>query len=560
MKIGAAAFPAALWNDSWGMVETDERPRIVPASMTSRYGTLRPAGTPAERETFYLTAAIDYPMGRPHLGNAFEKIGADVQARYRRMQGYETRFLLGSDEHTVLIPRYAAAANTPTDAFVQQRADIMRDAWSALQVSPDLFIQTSDPRHEVGCRQFVQRLFESGFLYDKAHETLYCENCEEFKRVSDLRGGFCESHPTVRAILVRETNYFFRLGSLREPLLALYRSHPELVRPAPVQADIVASITAGLDDIAVTRLHSGWGIRAPFDPGQTIYVWVDALLSYLTAAGYGHDDAAFRRWWPADLQIIGRDIAGFHGILWPALLLAAGLEPPRHIEVHGLMLHHGLKMSKTMGNVVDALELADRFGADALRFFLMRECPFREDGDYTHERFADVYRREIAGQLGGLYDTTVAMCRQSADSPMSVPASQNAVLDWSILPSLVRELHTRFDRCEYHLALASIVERVVAPAASHAGSARRSRAAAGVRSGSQPAELIQALRVIAILLKPFIPVTAERIYATFGFRAAFDDLRLEDAIARDYPASDPWSAVMRLGGQTPLFPALPPAG
>ena len=529
--------------------------------MTSRYGTPRPSGTAAERETFYLTAAIDYPMGRPHLGNAFEKIGADVQARYRRMQGYETRFLLGSDEHTVLIPRYAAAANTPTDAFVQQRADIMRNAWGALQVSPDLFIQTSDPRHEDGCRQFVQRLFERGFLYDKPHETLYCENCEEFKRASDLRGGFCDSHPSVRAILVRETNYFFRLGSLRDPLLALYRSHPELVRPADVQAGIVASITAGLDDIAITRRHAGWGIRVPFDPGQTIYVWVDALLSYLTATGYGQDDAAFRRWWPADLQIVGRDIAGFHGILWPALLLAAGLEPPRRIEVHGLMLHHGQKMSKTMGNVVDALDLADRFGIDAVRFFLMREFPFPDDGDFTRERFTDMYRREIAGQLGGLYDTTVAMCRQSADSPTSdVPASPATALDWSILPSLVRELHTRFDRCEYHLALASIVERVVAPAASHAGSARPSRAAAGVGSGSQPAELIQALRVIAILLKPFIPVTAERIYATFGFRAAFDDLRLEDAIARDYPASDPWSAVMRLGGQTPLFPALPPAG
>ena len=499
-------------------------------------------------------------MGRPHLGNAFEKIGADVQARYRRMQGYDVRLLLGSDEHTVLIPRYASAANIPTAAFVQQRAAVMQSAWRALNVNPDQFVRTSSARHERGCRLLVQTLHNGGFLYRKRHEALYCENCEEFKRPSDLREGFCDSHPSVRAIVVREENYFFRLASFQERLLELYARRPDFLRPPAVQMDIVAAISHGLDDIAITRQHTEWGIRVPFDAGQTIYVWVDALASYLTAAGYGSNDASFRRWWPADLQVIGRDIAWFHGVLWPALLMASGVQLPRHIEVHGLMRHQGEKMSKTMGNVVDALELADRYGADAVRFFLMRTCPFHEDGDFSDERFADVYRRELAGQLGVLYDTAAALCLETSGSLMRDTSGERLVVFGGTgLPEIVEEMRVQLERCEYDLALATLFERVVSPVMRNFDAVRPAlQGSSDTNMRARIAiELIEVLRVIAIALKPFTPETSVKIYETFGHVTAFDDLRLEDA---ERPAPLSPDALQRaardLGGRTPLFPPI----
>lgn len=507
---------------------------------------------------FYLTAAIDYPMGRPHLGNALEKIGADVHARYRRMQRYDTWLLLGSDEHTVLIPRYAAAAGMPTEEFVQQRADAMQSAWRTLRVTPDQFIRTSDAQHERGCRALVQMLHDGGLLYPKQHQTLYCENCEEFKDPSNLRDGFCDNHPQVRAIVVDERNYFFRLSSFRTALLDMYARRPDFVRPAAVQKEIVAAISRGLDDIAITRRRVAWGIPVPFDADQTIYVWVDALASYLTAAGFGTNDASFRRWWPADLQVIGTDIAWFHGVLWPALLLAAGLELPRHIEVHGMMRHAGEKMSKTMGNVVDAGELVDRYGADAVRFFVMRACPFHRDGDFSHARFADVYRRELEGQLGALYETAVRLCTDMRGSRASATTGERrAVFGDANLPALVRELHAFHDRCDYELALAAIFEHLVTPAMVYRAEVLADMPHAAESRANIAIEIVEALRVIAIALKPFTPETCASMYETFGHALAFDELQLEDA---QTPAPLSVEVLRRaarcFGTVSPLFPPI----
>ena len=514
--------------------------------------------TSGARRKFYLTAAIDYPMGRPHLGNALEKIGADVHARYRRMQGYDTRLLLGSDEHTVLIPRYAAAAGMPTEEFVQQRADAMQSAWRTLLVKPDQFIRTSDAQHERGCSVLVQMLHAGGLLYRKRHKTLYCENCEEFKDPSNLRDGFCDNHPQVRAIVVDEENYFFKLSSFRTALLDLYARRPDFLRPAAVQKDIVATISRGLDDIAITRRRVPWGIPVPFDAGQTIYVWVDALASYLTAAGFGTNDASFRRWWPADLQVIGADIAWFHGVLWPALLLGAGLELPRHIEVHGMMRHAGAKMSKTMGNVVDAGELVDRYGADAVRFFVMRACPFHRDGDFSHARCADVYRRELEGQLGALYETAVRLCTDMPDSPAGARAGERrAVFGETNLPALVRELHAFHERCDYELALAAIFERLVTPAMVYRAGVLDDMPRTAESRADIAIEVVEALRIIAIVLEPFTPGTSARMYETFGHAVAFDDLRMEDAqTPAPLSVAELRRAARGFGTVSPLFPPI----
>jgi methionyl-tRNA synthetase len=457
-------------------------------------------------ERIYLTTAIDYPMGRPHVGNALEKIGADTLARYHRMCGRETRLLLGSDEHTILVPRMAAAAGQRTEAFVDDRVGQARAAWKALRIEPDDFIRTSDPRHEQGVRAFVQGVFDEGLLYRRKHESLYCENCEEFKAPEELRDGCCAYHLNLRARAVKEENWFFPLSAFRGRLLDLYGSRPDFIRPERVFAEVVARVERGLEDIPMTREHPGWGITAPFDSSQTIYVWVDALLSYITAIGYVTDENRFRAWWPAEMQIVGRDIAAFHGILWPALLLAAGLEPPRRIEVHGLVRHRGEKMSKTIGNVVDALDVVDRHGVDALRYFLLRACPFRGDGDFAEERLDEMKRRDLDHALGSLL----------AAASGGVPGGD--VLGAS--DTLVRELHMHIGRCEFDLALERIFSEVVHPAAELAAAGRL-----------DPEHAAAALRAAAIFLRPFVPDTAQRLYAALRLPSDLESLRLEDAVS-----------------------------
>ena len=503
--------------------------------------------------TFYITTAIDYPLGRPHLGNAFEKVGADVHARYRRMEGCDTRLVLGSDEHTVLVPRQATRVGTPTAEYVGERAEQMRSAWRGLEISHDDFIRTSEPRHERGCRQFLQHLYDAGFIYKQRHVTLYCENCEEFKTKENLCGGFCIYHPTVRAREVREENYFFALSKLQEKLLELYRLRPDLIQPGDVRRAIVAEVRRGLNDIAVTRENRDWGTRAPFDSAQTIYVWVDALLSYLTAVGYGGDESAFARWWPADIQVIGKDIAWFHCVLWPALLMAGGIDVPRRIQVHGLLLHNGEKMSKTLGNAVDALDLVDRFGVDAVRFFLMRECPFRGDANYSYERFVDVHNTDLADKLGQLFDTAVSLSVEQDGKFLfgSALTGSHQLLTPTAIARLIEELRIHMDQCEYDRALAKIVEQVADPATRYLVAARTHQS--DKQRARMLIDLVGALRVAAIVLKPFMPETAETIYNTFSFRAAFESMSLRDAATPMTSAEAALSSPVNVVERRPLF-------
>jgi methionyl-tRNA synthetase len=503
---------------------------------------------------FYITAAIDYPLGQPHLGNAFEKIGADVQARYRRMEGYDTRLLLGSDEHTVLVLRQAASVGTPVVEYVEERAAQMRSAWRGLEISHDDFIQTSEPRHEDGCRQFLQRLYDAGFIYKRHHVTLYCENCEEYKTTADLRDGCCLNHPNVRAREVREENYFFSLSAFQEQLLELYRLHPDLIQPGSARSAIVAEVRRGLNDIAITRENLDWGIRAPFDPAQSIYVWVDALLSYVTAVGYGRDESAFAHWWPADIQVIGKDIAWFHCVLWPALLIAGGIEVPRRIQVHGLLLHDGEKMSKTLGNAVGALDLVDRFGVDAVRFFLMRECPFRGDANFSYERFVEVHNSDLVDKVGHLFDAAVSLSLEQDGGRVlgsGLTVARALLFAPMDIARLIEELHDHMERCEYDLALAKLVERVLDPATRYLAAERTQR------SDEQRLhiliELVDALRISAIVLKPFMPGTAATIYNTFSFRAAFEALSLADAATPMAPPEAVLRSQLNLTDLSPLF-------
>src|ERR1700722_10627591 len=289
-------------------------------------------------QKFYLTTAIDYPNSRPHIGTAFEKIGADVQARYRRMEGYDVHFLMGNDENTVKVERRAAELGRDPKEYCDDMARQFKEVWNALEISFDDFIQTSEPRHHEGCRKFIQKVYDNGFIYKGSYEGLYCEGCESFKTETEIKeaDGVCPIHKTP-PVKRSEPCYFFAQSKFQEKLLKFYEECPDFVQPESRFNEVKNYVQGGLHDVNITRYKQKWGIRVPFDEEFTIYVWFDALLNYATAIGYGSDEERFKKWWPADMHFIGKDITRFHCALWPAMCFAAGIAPPRKVFGHGFV-------------------------------------------------------------------------------------------------------------------------------------------------------------------------------------------------------------------------------
>ncbi len=285
-----------------------------------------------------------------------------------------------------------------------------QEVWKALEVSFDDFIQTSEPRHHAGCRQFIQRVYDAGDIYKKAYTGLYCDGCESFKTEKDLVDGKCPDHPHLTLRQVEEENYFFRLSAFADRLLAHYAAHPEFIQPESRRNEIVNLVTTGLQDVAISRKGFTWGIPVPFDPEQTIYVWFDALLNYITAIGYGSDDARFQATWPADVHVIGKDITRFHCASGPPCSCRPGLPLPRRVFAHGFVYNKGAKISKSAGTVIDPMDLYRVHGADPFRYYFMRECPFGGDGNFSEERFIEVYNADLANNLGNLFSRTITMC------------------------------------------------------------------------------------------------------------------------------------------------------
>jgi methionyl-tRNA synthetase len=539
-------------------------------------------------EKFYITTAIDYPNNPPHIGHAFEKIGADVQARYRRMQGCDTYFLIGNDENTVKVSKRAADLGRDTQQYVDEMADVFKNAWRQLEISNDDFIQTSEERHKIGCQKFIQRVYDAGYIYKKPYRALYCEGCEGFKTTKELSDGRCPNHPNLELRQLEEENYFFALSKFRDRLLKLYADRPDFIQPETRRNEIVSLVEKeGLDDISITRTHIDWGIRVPFDPEQTIYVWFDALLNYITGVGYGTDEAKFRRWWPAQMHVIGKDITRFHCALWPAMLMAAGVELPRRVQVHGFVMTRDesgqlAKMSKSLGNVVSPMDLYDRFGADAFRYFFMRECPFTGDGEFSYERFIAVYNSDLANNLGNLYSRTLTMCLRyfeghldSADGASGLAAgspgapgepshaqgspSHADIFAGIDLPAVVREVQSRIESCEYNVALATMWQQILDPANRYIDRTEPFKLAKTDRAACQRVliNLAEALRIAAILTKPFLPAASARIYSGFNFAAPYDTARFEHASA---PAPQPTglrvTAELKDGKVPPLFPRI----
>ncbi len=370
---------------------------------------------------YYITTAIDYSNGEPHLGHAYEKIGADCVTRYRRLRGHDVRFVIGMDEHGQKVAQAAEAAGTDPQAWVDDIAAKFQTAWTELAISNDDFIRTTEPRHTRSVTELLRRIQEAGYISEGVYSGYYCVGCEAFKLEKDLEDGQCPIHPTRKIKWLEEPNYFFEIGKFRQRLLDHYDAHPEFIRPQAKFNEIVNVVRDWSEDqrFSVSRARVPWGIPWPGDESHVVYVWFDAVINYLSATGF--PDPTHEEIWPADVHVIGPDIVRFHAAWWPAMLLAAGLDVPKQIWCHGWINTGGVRFSKSAGVPVTLKEIVDRHGPDALRYFVLREVPWNADGNFTFERFDARYTSDLADGYGNLVSRVLAMIRRYTDA--TVPES-----------------------------------------------------------------------------------------------------------------------------------------
>jgi methionyl-tRNA synthetase len=521
----------------------------------------------ADAPRFYLTTAIDYPNSRPHIGTAFEKIGADVQARYRRMEGYEVHFLMGNDENTIKVARRAGELGQDPQAYCDEMARQFKDVWRALEISYDDFIQTSERRHHVGCQKFIQKVFDNGHIYKGNYEGLYCEGCESFKTEKELVNGKCPNHPQGTIEKRVEPCYYFALSKFQDRLLKFYEEYPDFIEPESRRNEVLALVQSGLQDVNVTRTGQAWGIPVPFDPQFTIYVWFDAVLNYATAVGYGTDEDQFAKWWPADMHFIGKDITRFHCALWPAMLMAADVEPPRQVFAHGFVYIKNEetgdveKISKSLGNVVEPMEIVTKFSAEAFRYYFLRECPFPGDGEFSWQRFKEVYNADLANNLGNLYSRVVRLIAQNYNGHLQETArlEPSDIYSETDTETTVQQVQAHVEACQYNQALQRIWQQILDPANRYAD---RMEPWKLVKTDPDAAKrvlyaLAEQLRSAAVLLKPFLPRTAETVYRSFNFPEPWEEVRHEDVWVHPLQAEDlRLTAALEGGKVKPLFPRI----
>ena len=543
------------------------------------------------KKTWFQTTAIDYPNSRPHIGTAFEKLGADVQARYRRMEGYDVFFLMGNDENTLKVADKAKELGLDTQAYCDDMARQFREVWDALDISystadgnKDLaFIQTSHERHKECCRKFIQKVYDNGYIFKDKYEGWFCAGCEEFKseKVHAENAGLCPNHkrPLIRR---SEPCYKFKLSAFKDRLLALLKDNPDFVQPESRRNEMIGFIEAeGLDDLNISRYGKEWGIPLPFDPDFTTFVWFDALLTYITGIGYGDDEATFRKYWPCDTHFIGKDITRFHTHIWPAMLWAAGEEPPTRVFSHGFVYRKNEatgdveKIGKALGNVVEPMEVISKFSVDAFRYYFLRECPYSSDGEFSWGRFAEVYNSELANKLGNLLSRSLTLIIKNYDGVLEGSAGWEP--KWALehdqdVQAALNQHGGKYDRsawihalckdienCSYNSALFSIMNVLMTDANQYLDTHAPWKL---VKTDKEAAKkvlfnAVQSLRIAAILLKPFIPRSAEAIYTSFNFPKPWADVTYADAAQLAAQPDDLRVTAELVDGKVkPLFPRI----
>ena len=503
-----------------------------------------------EGRRVYITTAIDYANGPPHLGHAFEKIGTDALVRYQRLKNVPVRFCIGMDEHGLKVLQSAEAAGITPQEWVDDIAARFRDAWQGLSISNDDFIRTTEPRHHRAVAEMIARMKQSGDLYESTYGGYYCVGCEAYKGVDELQkreagggeGGdtagekrrhgevvreyVCPIHPSRDLLWYEEENWFFRLSRYQERLLQLLDERPEFVQPEARRNEIRRVIEGGLEDISVSRSRLPWGVQWPEDPQHTVYVWIDALTNYLTAIGF--PDERYRDWWPAAQHVIGKDITRFHCIYWPAMLLSAGIEPPTGVWGHGFIEFGGRKLSKSEGVAFELAPAMERFGPDALRYYLLREVPWNGDGEVSWQRFDERYTADLANDLGNLANRSLTMVEKYREGV--VPEGARTDLDARIADTIVA-YRAAMDASLLHNGAAAALELVSAANGFIEARAPWKQAKDPALAGDLDATLASLARTLVALttlLHPFMPTKMEELARALGLEAPLPLDRLAD--------------------------------
>ena len=477
---------------------------------------------------FYLTTPIYYVNARPHLGHAYSTIIGDALCRWHRLLGDDVHFLTGTDEHGLKIQQAADAAGKTPQEFADGIAPLFQDAWQRLNISNDDFIRTTEPRHRAGVQELLQRCYDAGDIELGVYQGKYCVACEEYYTDEELLpGDQCPIHKRPVEYF-EEENYFFRLSRFQDRLLDWYAAHPGAITPEFRGNEALGLIRSGLRDFSVSRTSLTWGIPLPWDPKHVAYVWFDALANYITAIGYGTDHERFEQWWPVDYHLIGKDIIRHHCVYWPAMLMSAGLEPPKGWAVGGWLLVGGEKMSKTSGNVVNPLDLIDEFGVDGFRYYVLADTTFGQDGDFTYEGLTGRYNSDLANNFGNLLSRVATVVGKKcdgvgpaprADSPLAEAAAEavaGTIAGWAdVQPS--RALDATWSLIRATNAYLEANEPW--------------KAEPGAAVDAVMGDALEALRIVTVLASPALPATCQAVWQRLGLPGQVSDQHLPEAAA-----------------------------
>ncbi|WP_420108323.1 methionine--tRNA ligase [Mycolicibacter arupensis] len=479
-------------------------------------------------QPFYVTTAITYPNGDPHIGHAYEYIATDAIARFHRLDGFDVRYLTGTDEHGLKMAETAAAEGIPTADLARRNSDVFEALQRKLNISFDRFIRTTDADHIEASKAIWQRMVDAGDIYLDAYSGWYSVRDERFFTEGETHltpdGSRVASETGTPVTWTEEQTYFFRLSAYAERLLAHYAAHPDFIAPDVRRNEVISFVSGGLRDLSISRTSFDWGVPVPGHPDHVMYVWVDALTNYLTGVGYPDTDSeTFRRYWPADLHMIGKDIIRFHTVYWPAFLMSAGIELPRRVFAHGFLLNSGEKMSKSVGNVIDPVDFVDKYGVDQVRYFLLREIPFGQDGSISDEAMIGRVNADLANELGNLAQRSLSMVAKNLGGVVPEPTAQaeDGEQMLALADALLEKMRAAFGTQSMHLGLEAIWQMLGAAnryfSANEPWKLAKSESAADqARFGTILYTTLEVVRIAALLLQPVMPESAGKLLDLLG--------------------------------------------